>query len=66
MAKASNNKEETKAPAMVTCTYLPATSCHFDHDGKEYYLHHGLIYQLPDCTFIKTLIAQGRLVVNKN
>lgn len=53
-------KSEVK---LINCDYKAHTPCHFTHDGKEYNLHQDETYSLPDCEFVQSLIAQGRLTV---
>lgn len=60
MAKAENKKVET-----INCVYLSYTSCHFNIGDAEFNLHNNETYQLPDCDYVQSLIAQGKLVVKK-
>lgn len=57
--------EQQPEPAKVEtvdCVYLSYTPCYFSYKGKEFSLHNNETYTLPQCSFVKTLIAQGRLV----
>lgn len=53
----NNVQQET-----VTYEYTSHTSCHFNYKDKEFSLHKNHTYTLPDCPFVRSLIAQGRLV----
>lgn len=60
MAKAENKKAET-----ISCVYLSYTPCHFNVGEAEFSLFNNERYDLPDCDFVQSLIAQGKLVVKK-
>lgn len=58
MAKEVKSKSKT-----IDCDYLSHTACHFTYDGVEYSLVKGVGYSLPDCDFVQSLVAQGRLII---
>jgi hypothetical protein len=66
MAKSEKEKMNTPAventATIITGVYLAFTPCHFSFNKKEYSLHNNETYDLPDCKFVKSLIAQGRFV----
>lgn len=41
--------------------YLLLTPCHFTYEGKEYSLYYREIYELPECPFVLSLLAQDRV-----
>lgn len=55
--------QEKVKPVEYIYTYV--TSCYFSHEGSDYSLHQNNVYQLPDCDFVRSLAAQGRLAIKK-
>jgi hypothetical protein len=56
MAKASKPEVTT-----IEAEFTQHMPCHFSFDGNEYHLFKGETYTLPNCDFVKTLIAIGHL-----
>lgn len=54
-------KEIKEVQKEVTAKYTAFTPCNFTHNDKDYCLQQGETYTLPDCDFVQSLIAQGRL-----
>jgi hypothetical protein len=49
---------------VINCTYTGGTASHFTHNGKDYSLHPGETYSLPDIDFVQSLIGQKLLKRN--
>lgn len=64
MAKATN-KQPAVTEETLELVYASHTACHFNHNGKEFSLYNNETYQLPNCDFVQSLIAQGLLVEKK-